>query len=199
MSHYKTLIFDVGDVLFETKPDEQYRRLGEIARKNVEEIRTYVEANNLLSNYELGKIETSVFIDNVMSLLRINITASKFEEIWNSILARPNTQLINVIRPLINRYSLNLASNTNEIHWKHISNVFKTMDFELPAFLSFKVGCKKPDVNFFTEMFDTFDIDPRLTVFIDDNKKSIDKATSLGMLSHQHINNSDTINFLSSI
>lgn len=199
MSNYKTLIFDIGDVLFETKPDEQYKHLSEVSKKTVEEVRYFVESDNLLSDYELGKINTPTFVTKINYSLGINIPLAEFEKLWNSVLSKPDIRLINEVRSLQNSHLIILASNTNGMHWKYISETFKTIGFELPAFLSFKVGYKKPDVNFFTKMFNTFDIDPRLAVFIDDNKKSIEKGTSLGMLSHQHISSAETISFLSSI
>ncbi len=199
MKNIPTIVLDVGDVLFLTNPDEQYRRLCKISGKKIEEVRKIVESNNLLSDYERGKFKTDAFINKVNDLLGINTSRAEFEEIWNSVLDRPNIEIINKLISLRERYNLILASNTNELHWGYISSIFDSINFKLPAFLSFERGYKKPDENYFTELIKTFSLEPKLTIFIDDNNKSTAMASSLGIRSHQHTNNTDTLKFLSSL
>lgn len=195
----KIIAVDVGDVLYSTKPDEQYRRLALISGKSVEETRKIVEKNNLPSDFELGKMSSTDFEEYVCNSLEIKISQKMFEEIWNSILDKPNYLLINQLLSLKDGYELILASNTNEIHWKMIRSKFKEMNFEITSVLSFEIGFKKPDYQFFKKILATSDVNPEDVLFIDDSLKNINEASSLGMVSHQYLNNKETMNFLSSL
>lgn len=195
----KIIAIDVGDVLFSTKPDEQYRRLALISGKSMEEVREAIEKNNFLSDYELGKINTTNFEENVCNSLKIKNSKKVFEEIWNSVLDRPNYLLINRLLELKEMYKLILASNTNEIHWKMIRSIFREMNFEISSVLSFEIGFKKPDIQFFKKILASSDISPKDVLFIDDSLKNINEASALGIVSHQYLNNKETLDFLSSL
>lgn len=195
----KIIAIDVGDVLFSTKPDEQYRRLALISGKTMEEVKEAIEKNNLLSDYEFGKINTSDFVENVCNSLEIQISQKVFEEIWNSVLDRPNYLLISRLLDLKERYELILASNTNEIHWKMIRSMFKEWNFEMTSVLSFEIGFKKPDHRFFKKIMASSDINPKDVLFIDDSLKNTNEASALGIVSHQYLNNKETMDFLSSL
>ncbi len=70
-------------------------------------------------------------------------------------------------------------SNTNEVHWTEPCNqaIHKLFDLH---FLSFEMGCVKPDAEAFRHVAETLDCAPGAIFFIDDNIINVDAARAGG-------------------
>jgi len=110
-----------------------------------------------------------------------------------------NVELIDQLLKLRHSEQLKLflLSNTNPIHWSHIKELLRDLEYET-AWLSFEHNILKPDAQFFTRFLNVTNFDVASCIFLDDNLRNINTAASLGVRSIQYIGNPQTISELKS-
>jgi glucose-1-phosphatase len=74
-----------------------------------------------------------------------------------------------------------LVSNTNPLHFDYILSKFSVIHIFDKWILSHEVGFKKPDVHIFQKAMEWASVEPGKILLIDDMKKHVEVAVSLGM------------------
>src|SRR6185437_1509585 len=96
---------------------------------------------------------------------------------------------VDLLRKLKNEgYQLYLLSNTNVFHYSCINNEMQekfglgSLD-ELfdNAYISYKMGMRKPDTEIYYKLMQNPDIDPAKSIFIDDNEDNVNASTEAGI------------------
>ena len=108
---------------------------------------------------------------------------SPFEDfipIWNEIFTE-NQEVSQTILSQKGRRRLGLLSNTNPLHFDYILSKFCIIRAFDQWILSHEMGFKKPAVEIYQKAIDWASVEPRKILFIDDMKKHVEVAMSLGM------------------
>lgn len=150
----------------------------------------------IISEYESGKISTSQFLDDIAYMLGYNGTSAIINA-WNATLFELKANIDKVVRELADSYPLFLLSNTNELHYKHFAEECEVIfQHFTKLFLSFEMGCVKPNTKIFQIAISDIGFHPEEILFIDDSLANINAARALNLNTY-HINSHNSIYSLS--
>lgn len=95
---------------------------------------------------------------------------------------RPNPTVIELIRDLPSEVRLILASNTNELHYRFFRPMFAdVLDCFAELVVSFRVGCRKPEPEFYRACVTACQSSPQEILFVDDRDENIRGAEAVGL------------------
>ncbi len=100
--------------------------------------------------------------------------------IWNDIFVE-DQEVSQIILSLKERWRLGLLSNTDPLHFNYILSKFPIIKMFDQWILSYEVGFKKPAIEIFQKAIEWASVEPKKILFIDDIKKYVEVAISLGM------------------
>jgi putative hydrolase of the HAD superfamily len=136
--------------------------------------------NGMVNDFDLGKVSPPEFFQSVKQHLSLSISFEAFLPIWNDIFAE-DEEVSKIIRSLKGKWRLGLLSNTDPLHFNYILSKFPLMRMFDRWILSYEVGFKKPAVQIFQKAIEWASVEPARILFIDDIKKHVEVAISLGM------------------
>lgn len=180
----KCLIFDFGNVIAFFDHRKACRQLSKLSKGKFSESDIYDDLfspSGLENQYDRGAISTDEFINEIKRRYKIPVEKTDVELAWCDIFSL-NKVMIELIKRLKDKgYRLILASNTNELHYKWFKNKFAN---ELILFddevISFQIGFRKPEKEFFTYCVTKSEVQSIQCVFIDDRLDFIKIARELG-------------------
>ena len=175
---YTTLILDLGDVLFKWSPKTKTP----IPPRQLKEILSSVT----WFQYERGQISQPECYERVAAEfnLQVDAIAEAFKQARESL--RPNEEFIALIRELRQQSQGQLTvlalSNISLPDYEYImalsSDWTSIFDRVFPSAL---VGERKPHLGCYRKVISEANLDPQLTVFVDDKLDNVASARSLGM------------------
>jgi len=133
-----------------------------------------------VNGYEVGKVSSIQFFKSLKKYLHLSLSFKKFIPIWNDIFTE-DQGVSEIIRSLKGKKKLGLISNTNPLHFDYILSKFPVIRIFDKWILSHEVGFKKPDVHIFQKAMEWASVEPGKILLIDDMKKHVEVAVSLGM------------------
>jgi FMN phosphatase YigB (HAD superfamily) len=133
-----------------------------------------------VNGYEVGKVSSIQFFKSLKKYLHLSLSFKKFIPIWNDIFTE-DQGVSEIIRSLKGKKKLGLISNTNLLHFDYILSKFPVIRIFDKWILSHEVGFKKPAVEIFQKAIEWASVEPRKILLIDDMKKHVEVAVSLGM------------------
>ncbi|KAJ3554785.1 hypothetical protein NM688_g2928 [Phlebia brevispora] len=178
-----TLIFDLGDVLFEWSvdtttpipPKQLHRMLGTA---------TWFE-------YEKGNLTEEECHSAIAR--EFGFTSSDVDETVHAAVAslriRPN--VFNLIKELKSGHRVFAMTNMAAPHWEFIRGRFPECDVFDHVFTSAAARERKPNLGFYRHVLHQTGADPRRTVFVDDQLQNVVSARSLGIRGLVYNNYSD--------
>ncbi len=89
--------------------------------------------------------------------------------------------MLPLLRRLKSVVPLVLLSNTREEWFDFVDKKFDLSDYFVEKFLSFQLGCLKPDAKIFRLVSDRLKVAPEQLLFIDDKEENIRAAAKLGI------------------
>jgi len=182
----KDVIFDLGNVLVPFDWRIAVRRLlkylpPDLAQKSENDPKTFaITIIDLIGALEIGSIKFDEFFRKVVFRTGLTVELEEFKRIWCEIF-QLNHQMTSLGIKLSERYGVWLASNTDEVHYNYIIHKFPEVLFYKRAALSYKMGTKKPELQYFVKALKLFDIEPEHAIFIDDLKENVQAAEILGI------------------
>ncbi len=133
-----------------------------------------------VNGYEAGKVSSSQFFESLKRTLQLSLSFEEFIPIWNEIFVE-NKDVIRIILSQKGRWKLGLLSNTNPLHFDYALSKFSILRVFDRWILSHEVGLKKPAVEIFQRAIEWASVEPPRILFIDDMKRHVEVAASLGM------------------
>jgi len=133
-----------------------------------------------INGYEVGKVSSLEFFQSLKEFLQLSLSLEEFIPIWNDIFLE-NQEVSQIILSQKGKWKLGLLSNTNPLHFDYILSKFPIIRVFDQWILSHEVGFKKPAVEIFQKAIEWAKVKPRKILFIDDMKKHVEVAVSLGM------------------
>ncbi len=191
----KNIVFDFGGVLLDLDYELTFAELSEVTGVNMtfEDIPAHIF--KVMLGYEKGEINTETFLWHLQKeSTKLTPQPDKLIKAWNAMLLGWNERRFQFLTDLKKNYNLYLLSNTNELHieWvlrdlkkNHGISDFATRFFD-QVFYSHKMKMRKPEDAIYDSLIAETGIDPKKTLFIDDNISNVEAAISAGWNAVHH-------------
>ncbi len=183
MANPPCLIFDFGNVIAFFDHQKAARQLAALGLLDAQAVYSAIFQSSLEDAYDSGRMTTETFVERLRVELKLQASDDEIARAWNDIYT-PNTAMLDVIDQIDRRGArLVLASNTNELHYQWFRPRFApTLDRFDEEVLSYRVGCRKPDVRFFDACMRACSPVPAADcLYIDDRADFIETAQRLGI------------------
>jgi putative hydrolase of the HAD superfamily len=186
MSEIKNIVFDFGGVIVDTNMAGAINKFKEIGIDAIEEFLDPYRQKGIFRKIEDGSISREEFYVEICRLTGTNIDRKDIDQGWLDFLMPVEQERLDYILTLREKYKLLLLSNTNDIimSWatsEKFSPAGKPLDYYFDElYVSYKMGCMKPDAEIFNKMIRSAQINPSETFFIDDSDANITTAKKLG-------------------
>lgn len=180
------MFVDIGQVMVGLDFDRALQRIQSYSRLPREEIRRRMQEYPRLTEYEAGRLSSTDFRQEISRLLELRASAEDFGELWSSLFV-PNTEgegrVISeeLFRSLQEHYRLIALSNTNELHFRYLSQHYPLINEFDDYVLSFRVGSVKPEAAIFRAALRCAGRPPERVFFIDDRPENVEAAQRLGI------------------
>ncbi|HXB31085.1 MAG TPA: HAD family phosphatase [Puia sp.] len=187
MENISNIIFDLGGVIMDIDVKQTMNAFSELGLKNIHEYFGHGFAASFFSDHEAGKISDEAFLSEIKKLLNSEIKHSDLIDAWNALLLRFPPERIALLKELKSRYRLFLYSNTNAIHYKKFSEIYRHSfhgeleDLFEKAYFSHDLGHRKPDLGGYQQIIRENHLDPKLTLFVDDALMNVEGAIKAGL------------------
>lgn len=182
----KTLLFDMGGIVFIQDTAEAFRRFTEIGVDAHQFIGDFGQKGIFL-DLESGRISDEQFRAAVSRLVGRELTWQEVQNCWLGFLKSVPADRLKHLLQLRKKYRICLASNTNPFIMAYTRSDRFSGDghgighYFDRLYCSYEMGICKPDKAFFTKILESEGIRPEETLFIDDSKKNIAAAESTGI------------------
>ncbi|MDR2027797.1 MAG: HAD family phosphatase [Prevotellaceae bacterium] len=186
MSGIKNIVFDFGGVIADLDKPAAINKFKEIGIDNIEELLDPYRQKGLFRKIEDGSMSREDFYREICRLTGKNIDSKDIDQGWTNFLMPIDQKRLDYISDLRKTYKVLLLSNTNDIimSWamsEKFSSAGKPINCYFDGlYLSYKLGCLKPDFEIFNLMIKLSEINPAETLFIDDSEANIVAGKTLG-------------------
>lgn len=191
LNKIKILIFDFGGVLYEIDQKKTISefKFGSKKKELFDNFGIDVLSTSAFADFETGKIDPGKFRELIKEEYHISCNNDEFNKAWNATLIGKYNNIIDLLLPLSNHFTLHLLSNTNKIHYDFFSNECRDL-FGLfsKLFFSHEIGLRKPDIRIFNYIIDKLSINPATAIFFDDSSENCNSARKAG-LNSIHVEN----------
>lgn len=183
----KNILFDFGGVIVGLDKDVAINRFKKLGLLDIEEYLTEFRQKGIFLDYEEGKISRENFRAEFSKMAgREDISYEDIDHAWLGFLTHIPEYKFQLLKDLREKYNVYLLSNTNPsvMGWA-MSSDFSPEGLPIDAYfdkcyLSYKLGCAKPDKEIFELIIKDSGIDPAETLFLDDGKSNIAVSEQLG-------------------
>ena len=177
----KAIIFDAGEVLFNSKrslftvPIEYISR---VTGRGLEEVdKAYRE---VIIECERKEVKESDFWKKIMVKLNVDGLYSKQDPIGEGFkVFRKNEEVFSLLESLRLKYLLAVVSNANSVEAGKIQAKEMYKHFDVVV-LSFQIGVRKPDPKIYEVALNKLNAKASEVVFVDNVKTNIEEAKKLG-------------------
>ena len=188
MQAVKNIIFDLGGIFLALNYQRTKDLFIEFGVTEFDVFFTQHYANDLFEDLEKGLISPEQFYDAFRSETKTNLTNEEIKTAWNAMLVSFPKERIEWLRSIKERYNIFLFSNTNQIHYDQIMELYKrdlgVADFNelfLKPYYSHEMRLRKPYPESFLHIINEQNLTIAETLFIDDTIKNIEAADALGL------------------
>jgi len=130
--------------------------------------------------FEMGKLMPQEFHLALNSYLTTNLSFTKMQQGWNSVIDFVLPGLDPILRSLPKSIELYCLSNTNAIHQEYFEQL-AIFSFFKNTFYSHQMHLRKPDPEIFLTACAQADKKPYEVIFIDDLQSNVEAARQVGM------------------
>lgn len=177
----KTLIFDLGKVLVNFDHSRILQRIEKSCDFKRDEIYKIIFTSPAVRDYELGKISSLDFFEEVKTLLNLKMSFTEFADTWNSTFDLEPILPEEFIKSLSEKYRLLVLSDTNELHFEFIKANFTILRHFDDFILSYQVGTIKPASEIFYAAIEKANCSAEECFFTDDREGNILGAKEVGI------------------
>lgn len=182
MTIVKGLIFDLGKVVFDVSFDRTFDFWAKASGKQMADLKRAFQFDDIYKKFETGEITAGQFRKLLSEKLNISLPDDTFDQGWCSLYLDTYDEVESLLGDLKANYKLVALTNTNEIHEKIWTVKYEQVlkNFE-KVFSSHYINTRKPDEQAFRIVLNYLKMQPRQTIFIDDNADNIRSASKLGI------------------
>jgi len=194
----KNLVFDLGGVILTLDRDRAVARFLEVGLGNAEELLDPYHQKGIFLQLENGELSRDEFYEAIRQEAGKDISNEEIDWGWMGFIVDCPDYKLKMLEDLREQgYKLYLLSNTNPIimSWAlspDFSPQGKSLaDYFDKLYLSFQIGCTKPDPGIFRTMIDDAGLIPEETLFIDDGASNVRAGQEFGFKTYQPENGED--------
>lgn len=186
----KVMLFDLGRVLVDFDHARSAQRIANFCGKTPRQIYDLFFESRATIDFEAGKISPQEFYSQVKQLLDLKLSYDSFVPIWNDIffLSPKNRSVFGLVNSLRSNYKTALLSNINILHYEYLKNSFPVFGVFDEIFLSYQLGCIKPDKEIYNSVIAQLKVAPEEIFYTDDRPELIESAKALGLRGHVFTN-----------
>lgn len=177
------LLFDIGNVLVRFDFTVAAQRFASMSAASAEQVLALLSP--FKDELESGRISDEDFVTQSMERIGFRGTREDFARIWGDIFT-PNAPMISAVGRLAAEHPLYLLSNTSGLHKDWLFANFEVFRQFTGGIYSHEAGCMKPHEPIFQSAIETFELDPRRTLYIDDLADNIAAGQRLGFVCHHY-------------
>lgn len=186
MEGIKNLLFDFGGVIVGLDKGAAVNRFKEIGALDIENYLNEFRQTGIFLELEEGKISLAEFHQKFRETFGENITDEDIDSGWMAFLTFIPSYKLEMLDELRKKYNVYLLSNTNPVisQWAHsekFSPTGRPIDSYFDkCYLSFEIGCAKPEAAIYEFVIKDSGIKPEETIFFDDGQSNLDAAAKFG-------------------
>ena len=182
MTSIKAIIFDLGKVVFDLSFDRTFDFWAKASGKQINDIKNNFRFDGPYEKFEIGELTPEQFRLQLSQQLNISLPDKTFDEGWCNLYLDTYKEIDSLLADLKNKFRLVALTNTNEIHetvWT-VKYAETLQNFE-KVFSSHHIKARKPNEPAHKIVLDYLKLEPKQSVFIDDNAENITGAGKLGI------------------
>lgn len=176
------ILFDIGGVLVALDGVPSMAKLLGVEPRHDALHAMWIASPSVVA-HETGKIDAAAFAAGLVADFGLPVTADRFLQDfcnWPTGLLPGALQLLDEIP---DTYQVAALSNTSAVHWDKIRAMGLVDRFD-QTYLSYRIGCLKPDTEAFLVALEGMGLSPPDVLFLDDGMRNVDGAMKLGMHAH---------------
>lgn len=179
----KNILFDLGGVIYDIEMRRTQAAMEQLLGKEMGlTLFSKTTQQEIISLYEMGKISTADFIEELRKQFGIDATDKQIADAWNAILIGVIPGRVALLEQLKPHYNLALLSNTNDLHYEYIYSACVPVYAQMQqCFFSCKMGMRKPNADIFETTLATLGWKKEETIFVEDSPPNILGAKSIGL------------------
>lgn len=189
-STIKNIVFDLGRVVVDIAPENAFNAFSKLSKTNCSpaHIEAKMAENNIWKSYESGEMTDQEFREWIRQSFDIEADNDIIDYSFNTILQEVDPQKVKLIQSLSAHYNLFVLSNTSKIHMDYFLKMMHEKhgiphfwDCFTKPFLSYEMGCWKPEKSIYQKMLKVGNMVPAQTLFFDDLEVNVQAAEELGI------------------
>lgn len=182
----KNVLFDFGGVIASLSKKNAIAKFKEIGFADIDDYLGEFRQKGIFLDYETGKISAPEFYDEFRKIGNNQAEDKDIDDAWMNFIIEIPAYKYDLLKQLADSYRVLLLSNTNPSVEKwmrspQFSPTGENIDnFFEQCFMSFKIGCAKPEKEIFEHVIREANIVPGETLFLDDGPDNIEIAKKMG-------------------
>ncbi|MCA9521047.1 MAG: HAD family phosphatase [Myxococcales bacterium] len=173
------ILFDLGGVLVDVDERSAVHELARVAELDLPTADAMLFGSPGKRALDRGTITPYAHYRSWPAEARARVDYGRFLSIWNGLFC-PKNEVIALAHELAERFPLYLLSNTDLAHFSLIAARYPFMRLFRRTFLSFELGCAKPDARIYERVAAELPGDCDELLFIDDKSKNVAAAVTSG-------------------
>ena len=194
----KTIIFDLGGVIITLDQPQAIRRFQEIGLKDADKRLDAYTQGGIFGDLERGAIDAETFRVELSKLVGHDVTYDECRYAWLGYCHELPQRNLDALRRLRSEgYRLVLLSNTNPYMMSWVMSPdfdgdgHSLEDYMDACYCSYKMGCMKPDTEFFHRVLLAEQTAPSEMLFLDDGPRNVAVASQIGIRTYCPENGAD--------
>lgn len=183
----KTVLFDIGNVLFFFDHVKMIRQIGTCCGIDPEKLKSIFFEHQVQQEYEKGQINSHDVHQILQTYGTKKFTPKDWMEAASNIFT-PNYALWPIVEKLKKeKVRLVLLSNTSEIHYNYLYSHYPILPLFDEKILSYEVKSSKPHPKIFQKALETIECPVANCFYTDDIPEFIDGARKIGIDSELYL------------
>lgn len=193
----KNIVFDFGGVIADLDRDRAVRAFFQLGLKDAETRLDKYHQTGIFQELEEGKLTADTFRQELGVLCGRELTMEETRQAWLGFFTGVDVRKLDYMLELKKSYRIYLLSNTNPfvMSWAcspGFTSCGKSLaDYCDKLYLSYQIGCTKPEPAIFHNMLKKSQMIPSETLFVDDGASNVRVGQELGMHTFQPENGTD--------
>lgn len=179
------VLFDIGGVL------APFAGLAVLQKLTGSESELEVAARWLMSpwvrKFESGGCSDRDFAHGIVAEWELPFTPEEFLDQFTGWLHGPFDGAKQLVRDTAARVGVGCLSNTNSLQWRTLISHWPLTALFQHRFLSFELGCVKPDSEIYERVIARLPAEPTRVLFLDDNPLNVEGAHAAGLHAEQAV------------
>jgi len=178
MEKPKVLLFDLGGVIVRWVGLDELGRITGLSR---DDIGIRFATSPVFQAYEIGHCDDNIFAQTLISDFNLEISQSEAKALWNSWVQASYVGTKDMLTSLRKTYTIACLSNTNALHWEHLSKHIEINKFFDHSYASHLIHAAKPNPQSYNIPIQDMGVSPSDIWFFDDTIVNVEAAKTAGM------------------